>query len=353
MVFPSGNNKRAVSGAAPRSGGGLDAAGDRESALMPGENYFPISPDTLNPDALTDFQVYLRRGGRFILYTKEREHFSHERKERLVENGIDTVYIPYHQQSSYENYVFDNLEYILRDDNIPIEVRSRAFLDTTSRQVSSLFEKRLPTLAQDSLENIHHVVSSSLSFLSTPEAMENIGKFVSHDYQTFTHSVQVFSYTMMLMQVLGYDTDEQMLIDVGVGAILHDIGKVHVPKKILNKPGKLDEKEWHYIVLHPVYGMRMCANVEVSQTSLNCIMFHHEKYNGAGYPSGMKEQEIPFYARVLACCDVYDALTSKRPYAQARTPYEALKIMSEEMAGSFDPEVFTAFIRMLGGSVKP
>ncbi len=353
MVFSSGKNVHAAAGATPRGGGGRGSGGGGESILTPGDNYFPISPDTLNPDALTDFQVYLLRGGRFVLYTKERERFSRERKERLVESGVDTVYIPYHQQSSYENYVFDNLEYILRDDTIPIAVRSRVFLDTTSRQISHVFEKRLPALEEDSLENIRHVVSSSLSFLSTPEAMENIGKFVSHDYQTFTHSVQVFSYAMMLMQALGHDTDERTLIDVGIGAMLHDIGKVHVPKKILNKPGRLNEKEWAYIVLHPVYGMRMSANVAMSQTSLNCIMFHHEKYNGAGYPSGMNEGEIPFCARVVACCDVYDALTSKRPYAPARTAYEALKIMSEEMAGSFDPEVFTAFVRMLGGGVKP
>ncbi len=347
MVFSSGKNVHAAAGTTSRGGD------DGESVLAPGDNYFPVSPDTLNPDSLTDFQVYLRRGGRFVLYTKERERFSHERKERLVESGIDTVYIPYHQQSSYENYVFDNLEYILRDETIPIKVRSRVFLDTTSRQVASVFEKRLPALGEDSLENIRHVVSSSLSFLSTPEAMENIGKFVSHDYQTFTHSVQVFSYAMMLMHVLGRDTDERLLIDVGIGAILHDIGKVHVPTKILNKPGRLNEKEWGHIVLHPVHGMRMCASVAVSQTSLNCIMFHHEKYNGAGYPSGMKEKEIPFYARLVACCDVYDALTSKRPYAPAREPYEALKIMGGEMDGSFDPEVFTAFIRMLGGGMKP
>ncbi len=322
-----------------------------ENTLMPEDNYFPISPDTLNPEALTDFKVYLRRNNRFVLYTREREQFSNQLKERLIDNGIETVYIPYDQEDCYEDYVCDNLEFILKDPAISMDVRSKVFLNTTARQVKSIFHDKLPAIDENRLEGLQHVVGSSLSFLSTPEAMENIGKFVSHDYQTFSHSVQVFTYTMMLMQALGVNQDEQTLIDVGVGALLHDIGKVHVPRAILNKPGRLNDREWVSIKLHPVFGMRMCANVQISQTSLNCIMFHHEKYNGTGYPSGMSKAEIPLPARIIACCDVYDALTSKRPYSQPQTPYDTLKIMADEMKGSFDPEVFRTFIQMLGKTV--
>lgn len=320
----------------------------KKDSLAPAENYFPISADTLNPEALTDFQVYLRRNDRFILYTKEREQFSQELKNRLIENGIDTVYVPYHQQASYESYVFNNLEFILNDPAIPVSTRSRVFLDTTSRQVGHFFQQRLPQVDESALENIRHVVASSLEFLSSRDVMNNIGQFVSHDYKTFSHSVQVFTYAIMLMHVLRDDWEQQALIDAGIGAMLHDIGKVHVPRKILNKPGKLNEKEWSYIVGHPVYGMRMCANVDIQRDSLNCIMFHHEKFDGTGYPSGMKGSEVPLPARIMACCDVYDALTSKRPYAEAKTPFEALKIMGEEMKGSFDPDIFRTFIRMLG-----
>ncbi len=311
-------------------------------------NYFPVSPDTLNPNVLTDFQVYLKRGRRFVLYTKEREYFSEERKKRLVDNGVDTVYIPYDQQQAYEAYVFDNLEWILGDAGIPVDVRCRVFMDATSKQVRSIFENRLPNLDQDTVEDVRHVVESSLDFLSTPEAMKNIGRFVSHDYHSFSHSVQVFSYTMMLMKYLSGDPDSSSLVDVGVGALLHDIGKTHIPQKVLNKPGSLNESEWEQVKLHPVYGMRMCTNVSLAQASLNCIVFHHEKFDGTGYPSGMKGDEIPLPVRVITCCDVYDAITSKRPYADAKSPFEALKIMGGEMKESFDPDVFKAFIKVLG-----
>ena len=329
-----------------------------DTNLWKDENYFPISPDTLNPDALTDFQVYLRRNGRYVLFTRERQYFSESLKQRLVDNDICTVYIPYHQQAGYESYLFDNLEWILKDPNIPVHVRSRVFLDTTARQVSAIFESSLPALNEELLEGVQHVVGASLSFLATPEAIENIGQFISHDYETFTHSVHVFTYTMMLMRALaengenGQGWEEQTVIDVGVGALLHDIGKMRIPGAVLNKPGKLNDKEWEMIKGHPVQGMRMCTNVSLPQASLNGIVFHHEKFDGSGYPAGMSGAEIPLPVRIITCCDVYDALTSKRAYAAARTPFDALKIMSDEMQGAFDPEVFKRFIKILGNTAE-
>jgi putative nucleotidyltransferase with HDIG domain len=241
----------------------------------------------------------------------------------------------------------ENLEWILNDNKIPIEVRSRVFIETTTKQVRSIFQDALSVLDEDTLESIRKVVGSSLSFLSTPETIRNIGQFISHDYETFSHSVHVFTYTMMLVKSLKPGLEESSLIDVGVGALLHDIGKINIPTAILNKPGPLNDKEWVTIKTHPVHGMRMCTSVPLAQTSLNCIMFHHEKYDGTGYPTGMKKEEIPLPVRIITCCDVYDALTSKRPYSEAQTPFEALKIMNNQMKTAFDLNVFKAFIEIL------
>ncbi|MFW5931428.1 MAG: HD-GYP domain-containing protein, partial [Desulfosalsimonas sp.] len=157
---------------------------------------------------------------------------------------------------------------------------------------------------------------------------------------------------MILMNYLEEDWDEQTLVDVGVGALLHDIGKTRIPVKVLNKPGALDEQEWKLVKLHPVHGMRMCTNVSLPQMSLNCIVFHHEKFDGSGYPTGMSGEEIPVPVRVLTCCDVYDAITSNRPYAKASTPFETLKIMADEMKGAFDERIFKSFIKVLGRKDK-
>lgn len=329
--------------------GSQNSGGESGESLAQG-SYFPVSPDTLNPHALTDFQVYLKRGGRFVLYTKERQYFSNSLKQRLVENGIDTVYIPYHQQAGYESYIMDNLEWILNDGGLSLDVKSRVFLDITTSKVKNIFQQRLPVINEHVLDDVQNVIRSSLSFLTTPGAMESIGRFISHDYETFSHSVHVFTYTMMLMHCLEEEWKEETLVDVGVGALFHDIGKTHIPASVLNKPGRLNNSEWEQIKLHPVHGMRMCTNVSLSHMSLNCILFHHEKIDGSGYPSGMSGEEIPVPVRVLTCCDVYDAITSKRPYAPARSAFEALKIMGGEMKGALDQRVFKSFIKVLGKS---
>lgn len=108
---------------------------DVEKKISEEGNYFPVSPDTLNPDVLTDFRVYLQRGKHYVLFTKERQHFSEALKKRLLDNGIQTVYVPYHQQALYETYVFENLEWILNDATISMDVKSQVFLDTTNKEL--------------------------------------------------------------------------------------------------------------------------------------------------------------------------------------------------------------------------
>lgn len=326
----------------------------RDSASLVSDDgyYFSVSTDTLNPDTNTGFPIYLKRGSRYVLYASAHDLFTLDLKQRLVQSGIETVYIPLDNQASYESYVIENLEDILNNPEIPDDVRTKVFLDTTAGQVKEIFETRTPCLDNKVVDGVHHVVKSSLSFLLTPAAMENIRRFLSHDYQTFSHSVHVFTYTMMLMNYMSEDWDEETLVNTGVGALLHDIGKTKIPASVLNKPGRLDESEWIQIKQHPRHGTSMCTNVWLPHTSLDCIRFHHEKFDGSGYPAGIKKDEIPVPARVITCCDVYDAITSKRPYAPAEPPFEALRIMGGKMKGSFDPDIFRSFIQLLGWMSK-
>ena len=313
-------------------------------------NYFPISPAVLNPDMITDFRVYLRQQDRFVLYTRERQRFTRALKDKLLRNGIELVYVPYHQQDRYDQYVFDNLGSILDNNEIEIDVRSQVFLETSSKHVQQIFENKLPALTQESVDNLNHIVDSSLSFLSTKQAMDSLGKFISHDYKTFSHCIHVFVYTMLLVKNFQF-TDKQCK-QIGIGALLHDIGKTLIPRNILDKPGKLTTLEWEEVQRHSIYGLRMCAQVSLPQRAINCILFHHEKFDGNGYPSGLCGPNLPLEVRILTCCDVYDAITSDRPYAKAETPFNALKIMNQHMIGTFDLQVFKRFISVLGPGQK-
>jgi HD-GYP domain-containing protein (c-di-GMP phosphodiesterase class II) len=242
--------------------------------------------------------------------------------------------------------MFDNLGDILDNSHIPNEVRSQVFLDMSKNEVDKIFQDNSLLLDAATLENLYHIVQSSVDFLSFDDSLRNIGKLVSHDYMTYSHCVHVFVYVTAMMQRLQFDL--KMITDTGVGSLLHDIGKSLIPRSVLNKPEKLNAKEWDLIKCHPVYGLRLSAGMNLSSSVLNCIIFHHEHYDGTGYPSGLYGQNIPYPVRILTCCDVYDALISNRPYAKAEKPYQALAIMNHEMQGTFDPDVLKHFILMLG-----
>lgn len=136
--------------------------------------------------------------------------------------------------------------------------------------------------------------------------------------------------------------------------VVHDIGKVAVPDHILLKPGKLTAKERECVQRHPVVGEGICAPLKSFQLVLPIIRHHHEKLDGTGYPDGLKGAAIPVTARVLQVVDVYDALTTVRPYKKALPPAVALEVMEKEVKlGWWDPEIFAVFTRMIGLEASP
>ncbi len=138
----------------------------------------------------------------------------------------------------------------------------------------------------------------------------------------------------------------RMLNDISIAAHLHDIGKIKISHKILNKAGRLTEDEFEIIKKHSEIGFSIVKNLPEFHDIAQAILYHHEKFNGGGYPRGKKAQDIPLYARILALADAYEAMTSNRSYRKALTEEQALQIIREERGAQFDPAIATAFIAM-------
>ena len=137
----------------------------------------------------------------------------------------------------------------------------------------------------------------------------------------------------------------RMLVHIRRGALLHDIGKIGIPDDILHKPGPLNEAEWATMQTHPTLAHDLLAPIEFLKPALDIPYCHHERWDGSGYPRGLKGQQIPLPARIFAVADVWDALTSDRPYRKA-WPRERAKAHIEENAGVlFDPDVVTCFLK--------
>jgi putative two-component system response regulator len=166
------------------------------------------------------------------------------------------------------------------------------------------------------------------------------------DPYTHGHCERLADYSASLGKQLGLP--EEQLTALRRGGVVHDIGKIAVPDSILLKPGKLSEEEWKLMREHPVVGERICAPLKSFRSVLPIIRHHHEKFDGSGYPDGLCGQSIPIAARVLQIVDVYDALTTERPYKRAFSSTEALQTMKEEvMRGWWDPDIFDQFERMI------
>ena len=165
------------------------------------------------------------------------------------------------------------------------------------------------------------------------------------DDETAGHSARVADLTLQLAAAIGVSQEE--LVHIRRGAILHDIGKIGIPDRILQKNGPLSEAEWKVMKMHPVYSYEMLSPIKYLETALEIPYCHHERWDGSGYPRGLKEEAIPLAARIFAVVDVWDALNSDRPY-RSRWPEDKIKAYILEQSGiQFDPHVVDAFLEMI------
>lgn len=133
------------------------------------------------------------------------------------------------------------------------------------------------------------------------------------------------------------------MLDIERGALLHDLGKIGVPDSVLRKPSSLNKKEWEAMQQHPLLAGLMVSKVGFLEGAMPILLYHHERYDGSGYPFGLAGDKIPLEARIFAVVDAYDAMTSERPYREAMSPQEALKEIRAQAGVQFDPQVVEAF----------
>jgi putative nucleotidyltransferase with HDIG domain len=165
------------------------------------------------------------------------------------------------------------------------------------------------------------------------------------DKETEGHSQRVTEMTVKIAQFMGMSEAE--LAHVRRGALLHDIGKMGIPDRILLKPGKLTDEEWEIMRKHAEYAYELLSPIAFLRPALDIPYCHHEKWDGTGYPRGLKGEQIPLSARIFAVVDVWDALNSDRPYRPAWPKEKAYEYISEKAGEDFDPGVAGVFLKVI------
>jgi PAS domain S-box-containing protein len=212
------------------------------------------------------------------------------------------------------------------------------FLETLAGQAA---------IAIDNIRLFNALQNTNLQLLQAYDAtIEGWAKALEfRDMETEGHSRRVVEMCLKLARRLGME--DQQLPDLRRGALLHDIGKMAIPDAILQKPGPLNEDEWKLMRQHPLFAFQMLKDIPFLQSALDIPYCHHEKWDGSGYPRGLKGEEIPLAARIFAVVDVWDALTSDRPYRRAWRNEQALRYLQDQKGKHFDPRVVDAFLALL------
>jgi HD-GYP domain-containing protein (c-di-GMP phosphodiesterase class II) len=309
------------------------------------QKYIAIHLDSLRVDSVLDFDLFINVNNTLVLYRSADLAFTERTRQKLMENKVDRLYITNDNKGKYQRYIEKNLGRILNDPQIVEEKKAGILYDTSTNLVKDVLAN--PSYGEN-IQRSKELVTNQVEYiLKGREAFLNLLKITSFDYYTYTHSVNVCTFSVALAQQMGFK-EEQFLHELGVGALLHDVGKSKISDRILNKRSALNPIEFEIMKKHPKWGVDILTETDqIAATSYYPILQHHERGDRSGYPSGLSLAEQHTYSKIVAITDCFDAMTSERVYQRAMGTFPALKIMFS-LKAHFDETALKAFVELMG-----
>jgi putative nucleotidyltransferase with HDIG domain len=256
---------------------------------------------------------------------------------RLVAMGITSIYI----EDGRTNDIFV-------EDVISQQTRQEA-LSTVHSSLQTLATVEKPRHFQQpqigrKIRDLFDLILSEMQ--SKKNILLNLSNIYATDNFLYHHSVNVSVIAMAIG--LEYGLTNKQLLDLGVGTLLHDVGKLRIPAEIINKPGKLTDEEYAVMKQHAAYGYEILRQQDdISPTSAHVALQHHERWDGTGYPRGLAGEDIHIFGRITAVADVYEALTANRVYRKGHLPHEALELLLGSCGVNFDTQMVQLFLKTI------
>ena len=313
-------------------------------------HYSPVNLSMITGKGSKAFDIYYKTKTfgttNFVKFATSSPEHLHKLTKIIEEGDTDQeFYISEDDLFLYYEEATQSLRKMVSDPNVPFETKSKKIYSVSRDIMHEFFDNNASNKILHSSESVMEIMDECLS--SSAVGFYGITQITNKDYYTYTHSVNVGLYCMT------YGIKSQMspndIKDLGVGGMLHDVGKSKIDLDIINKKGRLTDEEFDEIKKHTVYGEEILTSMQCYGNSVICMATsHHEQYDGKGYPKGLAKDEIELNARICKVMDVYDALTTKRSYKRAMSPIDALLLMNKEMKNHFDPSIVSSFIQLMG-----
>jgi HD-GYP domain-containing protein (c-di-GMP phosphodiesterase class II) len=309
------------------------------------ELYFPINIQTLQCNNDQSFDVYFNTGdGKMVLYCANGILVNEDVRKNIEKHDINKLYILKKDKNNYTGFVEKNLPKILKDKQVSPTIKAEVSYNSILNISNLLFNNPKAYIIKRYEKAIFHTM---ICILRDDEFFQHLLNMTAFDFNLYNHSINVGILSMGLTKEILHDKKEHELGSIASGYFLHDIGKCRISLELLNKKGPLSPAEWDIIKKHPFEGLKLLDNLGALRDEIGISVYqHHERYDGGGYPEGIKGDDIHIYAKICSIADVYDGMTSYRPYRKAYTTFNALKIMKKEMFQHFDPVYFEKFIKL-------
>jgi len=309
------------------------------------DTFMPIFVRSLGIGSILEFNLYVYNGREMVLFRAAHLPLTSEACSALLQSNLNRLYISKDDRRLYQRHIQTHIAGILADPTIDGFTKATIVYDSAKDLVKDLFAD--PYRGETIKGSQAFVESTVLYVLEGQNAFHNMLRVMSFDYTVYSHSVNVCTFSLALAHAVGI-TRTNELIELGTGALLHDIGKVRIPEEILHKNGPLDQSEWDTVRQHPQWGVEIVSETDmIPDNAYLPIHQHHERQNGGGYPDGLADTDIHIYGKIVAIADAFDAITTNRVYRPAQTTFTALRAMSGPDHG-FDESLLQQFIKLMG-----
>ena len=310
-------------------------------------DYFPIEEQTLIPGSKVNFNIYKKKDKGVELYIGPEKQ---DDNQDVVPGDIQKSDLPLAIRNTdiplYKEYLQDIAQDYLKLTEIPIDLKCSIVQENSKLIVKEILEG--PFNAEKVEKSTKVVESLVETVFYVEDKFYNLLRITSDDHYAYTHALNVCTLCIGLGMAIKLEKTPD-LMELGLGALLHDIGKSLISPYILNKPGRLTNEEFVKMQTHVVEGKDLLikGNEKTPKNVFYPITQHHERLSGNGYPYKLKGEQIHLFGRITSIANFYDNLTTERPYKKAYTPYEALELMSENKE-DFDQKLLVEFIKMIG-----